>query len=215
MEMTAEMTPEQEKIEQARREIAEGEARAEALYAGIGRAVAGDLAGVELSALEQPATDEDRARVRFDGIYASLAALRSIEDTRKQLEEEIARLMAVKRCSACRTVLADDALFCPVCGTRVIKMRAPEQADGTCPQCGTPVEEGASFCIRCGFRLAGAALAAEPEEAAEAAVTQHAGEAPGPQDEPAQAAAAQLCPKCGAELEPDAVYCNMCGARVR
>ena len=83
-----------------------------------------------------------------------------------------------KQCSKCGSLLSDDALFCPHCGTPVkIESDVPQmvqcpncgktvplashcQACGVhfvyeCPQCGGDVPIDADFCPKCGQRITG------------------------------------------------------------
>ena len=82
----------------------------------------------------------------------------SVEEHKKQielLESQIAELENANVCPNCGEDLADDALFCASCGTRIVK--ANEVSSDICPQCEAPVKPGMKFCIRCGFELGHAA----------------------------------------------------------
>lgn len=72
----------------------------------------------------------------------------------------------MKHCNECGRELAEDELFCPVCGGRAaadeeaavlpdeppVDGVAPVSAEpaGFCPQCGAPLEAGSVFCPACG-----------------------------------------------------------------
>ena len=75
-----------------------------------------------------------------------------------------------------------------------------------CPNCGSKQADGVAFCDECGAALEGVAPA-PPYPSAGGAAPVHPptvramGEAP-------------TCPNCGAQLEPDSAFCDMCGATV-
>ena len=53
------------------------------------------------------------------------------------------------KCSECNAEIADNAKFCPVCGTKVEK----EKPVKICPNCGEVLKEGAKFCAKCGCKI--------------------------------------------------------------
>lgn len=74
-----------------------------------------------------------------------------------------------------------------------------------CPSCGVRYTEGALFCEACGTALSVKARPAEQPPVHPPA--QH------PPTLPMQIADEVLtCPRCGAELEPGSLFCDMCGA---
>ncbi|MDW8028914.1 MAG: zinc ribbon domain-containing protein [Armatimonadota bacterium] len=82
-----------------------------------------------------------------------------------------------------------------------------------CPQCGTENLDGALFCDECGASLS--ELTAQPSEVA------HVESAPTEVAPPAEAAPSEIaptvvgainCPSCGHENQPDARFCENCGA---
>lgn len=104
----------------------------------------------------------------------------------------------------CGTVNDSDSLFCIGCGQRLGVFTSPEPVENveygeffedektefsgiTC-SCGTVNDADASFCIGCGQRLSGSS---DNNDAAE-----------------------EVCPACGAPVEPDALFCTECAARL-
>lgn len=101
-----------------------------------------------------------------------------------------------------------------------------------CPRCGAQAEPGDAFCAKCGAALTALPAAPEPVPEQPAAATPVTVVGPAsattPAPEPAapveavttqpvqsQAAAAPApseCPSCGAHVEPDAAFCDFCGA---
>ena len=79
-----------------------------------------------------------------------------------------------------------------------------------CPNCGSQQPDRAAFCDECGTKLGKITTpAVEPPVAA-------------PMQPPSSPPAAvpalagvPICPNCGAQLEPDSNFCDMCGAPVR
>ena len=76
-----------------------------------------------------------------------------------------------------------------------------------CPSCGARQPDGAAFCEYCGQPLrdvspvrpdAGAGVPASPAHPPTRAI--------------AASDAAPVCPRCGAQLAPDSIFCDMCGA---
>lgn len=53
----------------------------------------------------------------------------------------------MKLCPKCGGELADGAIFCTFCGT---KLEAPSAAPSFCTACGKPLNPGAKFCVGCG-----------------------------------------------------------------
>ncbi len=52
-------------------------------------------------------------------------------------------------CTQCGTVLGENQLFCPTCGTR--KQEIPP--NNTCKNCGAQIPQGVAFCTSCGQRV--------------------------------------------------------------
>ena len=52
-------------------------------------------------------------------------------------------------CTQCGTVLGENQLFCPTCGTR--KQELPP--NNTCKNCGAQIPQGVAFCTSCGQRV--------------------------------------------------------------
>ena len=56
---------------------------------------------------------------------------------------------ATNACVKCGTVLADDQMFCPSCGTA--KSAAPQKS--FCGKCGAELQPGQEFCSKCGQKV--------------------------------------------------------------
>lgn len=89
-------------------------------------------------------------------------------------------------CPTCGASMPLGIKFCSACGKSMSITKTV-----TCSACGNECSEGAAFCIKCGAKLAA--------------------EAPSPMPVPAAAPAAKICAKCGAENEPDDMFCAECG----
>ncbi|MBQ6275644.1 MAG: zinc ribbon domain-containing protein [Bacteroidales bacterium] len=50
------------------------------------------------------------------------------------------------KCSKCNAEIAENARFCPVCGTKV-------ESKNKCPNCGEKLKDGAKFCTKCGTKI--------------------------------------------------------------
>lgn len=92
---------------------------------------------------------------------------------------------------------------------------------GTCMNCGSPLEPNAAFCIICGTPVAagGPAGGGNHTVVVGAGPGPMGGAAPTPYQPTAPAgaapAASNVCPACGAPLEPDAAFCIVCGKPVQ
>jgi len=128
-------------------------------------------------------------------------------------------------CPACGTALVPGARFCPACGAAVPEPSlpspveqqpyVPEESPPTpslpiagvsCSTCGAVLVPEARFCPECG------AAVPEPSPPPAAEQQPHVPEESLPTPPPA--AAPTLCPKCGAFLVPEAVFCPDCGHRL-
>ena len=136
-----------------------------------------------------------------------------------------ANAAAASVCPKCGAAMDKDAAFCGECGARAtapvaasapladaapfgatnMGMSAGAAAASVCPKCGAAMDKDAAFCGECGARAtapvaASAPLADEPFAATSMGMS-------------ANAAAASVCPKCGAAIDKDAAFCGDCGAR--
>ena len=122
-------------------------------------------------------------------------------------------------CSTCGSQQPDGAAFCDECGAALsgpsgagigipaggIPVGTPTMAASLCPVCGAQITPGEQFCNSCGSAV---------------------GSAPGVPGVPAtpggglptvaaSAVGGQTCSNCGAALETDSAFCDMCGAPVQ
>jgi uncharacterized OB-fold protein len=73
-----------------------------------------------------------------------------------------------------------------------------------CPACGTPLSPEARFCPECGTP------APQPSAGEAEAQNQAAREEP----TPSVSASAPVCPACGTEVVPEAIFCPECGTSI-
>ncbi len=119
---------------------------------------------------------------------------------------------------------APDARFCGDCGYDLSKAPvaasaplmdtpfgatsmgrpASAAAASVCPKCGAAMDKDAAFCGECGARATAPVPASAPLLDTPFRAT-NMGAA-------ASAAAASVCPKCGAAMDKDAAFCGECGA---
>ncbi len=139
-------------------------------------------------------------------------------------------------CSTCGAQNPDGAIFCDECGASlkspdpqpVIQSPAPQvqlppaavamPGAKNCPVCGAPAQPGGLFCENCGASLA--SEAPQPPAAAfnlppTVAIPGAAASTPAPPPLPAPAPPSNpTCTNCGAILEQDSAFCDMCGTPV-
>ena len=123
-------------------------------------------------------------------------------------------------CSTCGSRQPDGAAFCDECGAALSAPPIaspmagmggapggiPTVAASLCPVCGAQVAPGELFCNGCGASIGGAPGLPS------------ASEVPPTMAAPAMAApsmAAPSCANCGAALELDSAFCDMCGSPVQ
>ncbi len=111
-------------------------------------------------------------------------------------------------CPNCGSQQPDRAAFCDECGTKLAKI--------TTPAVEPPVK---ALYDNCGTGSGAAAAPASPPPAATPASPPLAA-IPAPAQTPPpygekQGGDVLTCPNCGAQLEPDSNFCDMCGAPVR
>lgn len=154
-------------------------------------------------------------------------------------ENAATQVVRSKTCPTCGAVLDADAAFCFACGAKLgfesapeVKSEVPETPVFTapvytpptppevpaapegkpCPRCGEMLDKDAVFCYACGVKLEDAELAYGQPEAPEAPVfTEPVYEGPVEPEVPA-APEGKVCPRCGATLDADAMFCYNCGA---
>jgi rRNA maturation endonuclease Nob1 len=167
----------------------------------------------------------------FAGMVAAVADSESkIAEYRQQIKD----IKGITHCEKCGAEVPVGAQFCNACGNR---MSAPAVADPNmvkCPACGAMIDKNMRFCTSCGQAmtvvLASAAPAAPVTPAAPVApvapvvpAAPASPAAPAAPVEPIAAPAAPVepvapavkrCPACGAELEPDSLFCTQCGAKL-
>lgn len=104
-------------------------------------------------------------------------------------------------CAHCHSEIADDSMFCTVCGAKVEASAASSMlrpSARVCPHCGNDIPADAEFCTMCGARL---------EAGDDVAPTTAVGSEPESVPDPA-------CPHCGAPLMDGAEFCTQCGSKV-
>lgn len=139
------------------------------------------------------------------------------------------------RCAKCGAHVTLDLAYCPSCGDNLSELKGQYR---TCPNCGTYHAADSVFCMQCGAKtvevpvapiqslnVVGAvtdngALNADPHvrnasqitvgptasDDAEVLVT--------PAKDVASAPASPTCPKCGAAVASDDMFCGECGMRL-
>lgn len=104
-------------------------------------------------------------------------------------------------CAHCHSEIADDSMFCTVCGAKVEASAASSMlrpSARVCPHCGNDIPADAEFCTMCGARL---------EAGDDVAPATAVGSEPESVPDPA-------CPHCGAPLMDGAEFCTQCGQKV-
>ncbi len=143
-------------------------------------------------------------------------------------------------CANCGSPQPDGASFCDECGAPLRGAQAPAPAASdalhartvvasrVCPTCGAQTSSRAPFCTNCGAAFgesprpdavltsSGPDATVVPPVAAAPQLPIDEADAPAmvSVDSGPTAAHALVCPHCGAELQPDSVFCEMCGTRV-
>jgi uncharacterized OB-fold protein len=103
-------------------------------------------------------------------------------------------------CSNCGEKIADDANFCPKCGTKTPKGRTSNAV--------YPADELRDVFYSVGIELEKAFnLAAREMHAAIQRARENFQQKPVQQQTVA-------CPKCGSKNAPDSIFCNNCGTRI-
>lgn len=122
-------------------------------------------------------------------------------------------------CSNCGSQQPDGAAFCDECGAALsgppvagvgvpaggIPVGIPTVAASLCPVCGAQITPGEQFCNGCGSAVGSASgVPGTPATPADGGLPTVA----------ASAAGGRTCSNCGATLESDSAFCDMCGAPV-
>lgn len=133
-------------------------------------------------------------------------------------------------CSTCGSRQPDGAAFCDECGAALSAPPIASSMAGMggapggiptvvaslCPVCGAQVAPGELFCNSCGASIGGApglpSAAEVPPTMVAPAMAAPSMAAPSMAG-PVMAVAS--CANCGAALEPDSAFCDMCGAPVQ
>ena len=111
--------------------------------------------------------DAAELRAKYEELFAAVdqidGAIADLEAQIAAAEEQkasAARAAAGTRvCENCGATVADDALFCGNCGTKLPEVVAePDSVDApavelVCPSCSTSVPEDADVCPACGTKL--------------------------------------------------------------
>lgn len=127
-------------------------------------------------------------------------------------------------CSQCGTEQPDGMPFCDNCGAALNSPAAQGAGQGSqlgaptavasnaCPTCGVSVPPGEEFCPNCGVQLSGgAADSGAGSQSFQSSQPQPSAFGGG---SPAAGSGQLTCPSCGAQLEPDSAFCDMCGTRL-
>ena len=94
---------------------------------------------------------------QVDGVIADLEAQIAAAEEQKAAAARAAA--GTRLCENCGATVADDALFCGNCGTKLPEVVAePDSVDApvvelVCPSCSTSVPVDADFCPACGTKL--------------------------------------------------------------
>lgn len=109
--------------------IIEEEKKASGLYEKIGR---------------KHVNPDDDPSVNIDNL---IDLVKECESKIAEYKETVRSLKGIQICTGCGAEIAQGAMFCSVCGTKV-----PEPDDGktACKKCGVRVVIGSKFCTSCG-----------------------------------------------------------------
>lgn len=117
----------------------------------------------------------------------------------------------MKFCTNCGSQIPDEDMFCTSCGARqqeTAQHEMPPTAHGNetrCPCCGTVIVGDDLFCTNCGARLTPMVVenvsSLQPNTIED--VDNHS------------IASENICPRCGASVAKDEVFCTNCGVRLK
>lgn len=192
-----------------------------------------DIAGLE--------RDENTAFYQMGKLYFSkhqtdpedefvphINSIIDIEARIKDMRHQISVIKGIVICPKCGAENPVGSSFCVGCGSEIPREASPVGDNMTvCPSCHSVIQKGLRFCTSCGKPLdIPAAPAPVQQEAASAPVHQPAEQVSVQQPE-VQAAEGQdvnqaeagdvkkVCPKCGAQLDPDSLFCAVCGEKIQ
>jgi len=114
----------------------------------------------------------------------------------------VAAALALKTCPVCSAKVPGNGAFCPSCGGRISSTDNNEN-EVICDKCGESCPLGTKFCSKCGdpFILCPSCKKDNPDSTK---FCVHCG-----------ALMTSKCSNCGAELNPNGVFCANCGTKVR
>lgn len=183
--------------------------------------VLADLGAISYRKLKESGEEADPEE---SGIIARLDELETqIADLRGQIQ----RVKGVIFCPNCHAQIAQDSMFCNVCGAKIehpAPAPAPEPPQGgeVCSNCGAPVEPDQAFCVNCGSKIEHTAPAPEPipEPVPEPVPEPEPIPEPIPEPEPEpipipEPPKGPTCPNCGAEINPGQGFCIICGTPLK
>ena len=156
-----------------------------------------------------------------------IARLDELETQIADLRGQIQRVKGVIFCPNCHAQIAQDSMFCNVCGAKIehpapAPAPVPPQGGEVCSNCGAPVEPDQAFCVNCGSKIEHTAPAPEPipipEPVSEPEPIPIPEPVPEPEPEPIpipEPPKGPTCPKCGAEITPGQSFCIICGTPLK
>ncbi|MBR5516131.1 MAG: zinc-ribbon domain-containing protein [Clostridia bacterium] len=181
--------------------ISEIENSLEKLYYKIGKDY---VLGVASN--KEPSIDEDMAY--------TLKALKTVDDLKKRINY----LKSIKKCSKCGAELAENAMFCSICGYLAL-LPGEEIPEGfiTCKKCAKILTADSKFCTECGTAVSSEPVFEEyPEEPQNIDENEPSDEVEQPIVIPTQEKEEPgiVCAVCGYVLRADSVFCTECGSPV-
>jgi len=136
------------------------------------------------------------------------------EERINDIEREIQVIQNVKVCPNCEETIDYGAAFCPKCGFAFNEDFGDEEGESIyCTYCGTQVPADSDFCIECGQPIVSPA-AEDSLETQDAEINNEPGIEENDSKEVEQEEETAVCPNCGKELFPEAVFCSECRTRV-
>ena len=170
-----------------------------------------------------------------------IARLDELETQIADLRGQIQRVKGVIFCPNCHAQIAQDSMFCNVCGAKIehpapAPAPVPPQGGEVCSNCGAPVEPDQAFCVNCGSKIEHTAPAPEPipipEPVPEPEPIPIPEPVPEPETEPIPEPMSEpepepepipipeppkgpTCPNCGAEITPGQSFCIICGTPLK
>lgn len=96
---------------------------------------------------------EQFAESPADGFKDMIDEIASLKDSMESLRSQIDTLKGLARCQSCGTQVPAESMFCPSCGTKIIKEQKVEATEADkvkCEKCGAMVKKTSKFCTSCG-----------------------------------------------------------------